>query len=178
MTHKVSSFLLKNLLSSIKAKPSSLSHHHVHFQQDNITVMARVQNLSLVSHLKRAVKKVRLILLGLKLQRWRVASILGCAATKRRSLSFNDRFGLKGCMEEVDASDDQNGSHLRRVHSSISRSSSTDYEDVDQRADAFIANFRRQLRLERQVSLELRQRVQNQCTDYIMYITIQHISTK
>ncbi|KAM5550883.1 hypothetical protein ABKV19_027297 [Rosa sericea] len=117
--------------------------------------MGRVRSLSLVSHLKRAVKKVRLILLGLKLQRWRIASVLGCAATKRRCLSFNDRLGLQGSIE-VDTSDDQNSSHLRRVHSTISRSSSIDYEDVDQRADAFIANFRRQLRLERQVSLELR----------------------
>ncbi|XP_062021394.1 uncharacterized protein LOC133737951 [Rosa rugosa] len=117
--------------------------------------MGRVRSSSLVSHLKRAVKKVRLILLGLKLQRWRVGSILGCGATKRRCLSFNDRLGLQGCIEEVDTSDDQNSSHLRRVHSTISRSSSIDYQDVDQRADAFIANFRRQLRLERQVSLEL-----------------------
>ncbi|PRQ56430.1 hypothetical protein RchiOBHm_Chr1g0336341 [Rosa chinensis] len=117
--------------------------------------MGRVRSLSLVSHLKKAVKKVRLILLGLKLQRWRIASVLGCAATKSRCLSFNERLGLEGCIE-VDTSDYQNSSHLRRIHSTISRSSSIDYEDVDQRADAFIANFRRQLRLERQVSLELR----------------------
>lgn len=132
------------------------SLHHIHFQQDNIKVMGRVRSLSLVSHLKRAVKKVRLILLGLKLQRWRLASILGRVTTKRRCLSFNDRLGLQGCIDEDDKSGDGNCSQLRRVQSTIARSSSDDTDDdIDQRADAFIANFRRQLRFERQISLEL-----------------------
>ncbi|WMV40334.1 hypothetical protein MTR67_033719 [Solanum verrucosum] len=45
---------------------------------------------------------------------------------------------------------------IQRIKSNIARNNDDDEKDVDQRAEMFIANFRRQLRLERQISLELR----------------------
>ncbi|CAL8996663.1 unnamed protein product [Prunus brigantina] len=119
------------------------------------------QSSSLVSHLKRAVKKLNLILLGFKLNRWKLASILACTnrASARQCLSFNDRSGLHGCIEDDKA--DANRC-LRRVLSTRTHDrASDDGDDVDHRADVFIANFRRQLRFERQVSLELRTKDDN-----------------
>lgn len=125
--------------------------------------MAR-ETLSLVSHhLKRAVKKINLILLSFKLNRLRLASILGCAsrASTRHCLSFNDRLGLYGCIEDENTHGNQRG--LRRVQSTRTHdrprdqdSDDHDDDDVNRRADVFIANFRRQLMFERQVSLQLR----------------------
>ena len=57
-----------------------------------------------------------------------------------------------GCVtDDPEIEESSMGSRLVRASSCISYS-----DDVDKRADAFIANFYRQLRLERQVSLELR----------------------
>ncbi|XP_016646974.1 PREDICTED: uncharacterized protein LOC103320099 [Prunus mume] len=114
------------------------------------------QSSSLVSHLKRAVRKINLILLGFKLNRLKLASILACTnrASARQCLSFNDRLGLPGCIEDDKADENR---CLRRVVSTRTHDrASDDDDDVDHRADVFIANFRRQLRFERQVSLELR----------------------
>ncbi|PQM38337.1 hypothetical protein Pyn_35452 [Prunus yedoensis var. nudiflora] len=114
------------------------------------------QSSSLVSHLKRAVKKINLILLGFKLNRRKLASILACTnrASARQCLSFNERLGLHGCIEDDKVDENR---CLRRVLSTRTHDrASDDDDDVDHRADVFIANFRRQLRFERQVSLELR----------------------
>ncbi|CAB4266582.1 unnamed protein product [Prunus armeniaca] len=114
------------------------------------------QSSSLVSHLKRAVKKINLILLDFKLNQLKLASILACTnrASARQCLSFNDRLGLHGCIEDDKADENR---CLRRVLSTRTHDrASDDGDDVDHRADVFIANFRRQLRFERQVSLELR----------------------
>ncbi|XP_020413259.1 uncharacterized protein LOC18792441 [Prunus persica] len=119
------------------------------------------QSSSLVSHLKRAVKKLNLILLGFKLNRWKLASILACTnrASARQCLSFNDSLGLYGCIEDDKA--DENRCFRRVLSTRTHDRASDDDDDVDHRADVFIANFRRQLRFERQVSLELRTKDDN-----------------
>ena len=69
----------------------------------------------------------------------------------RRRLSFNDRLGLHGCIED-DKSDGGDSSATRNIQRATSFASD---DNIDKRAEIFIANFRRQLRFERQVSLEL-----------------------
>lgn len=135
-------------------------------------------NYSLISRMRMAVSKVK-FLLNFDVNRWRVASVI--AHHRRRSslperwLSFNDRPGLRACTEDADDSDhdhdrqdhqdedDDEVSSSRSSNSSgrglslqrtISYPSDQDY-DIDQRAEMFISNFRRQLRMERQISLEL-----------------------
>ncbi|KAB2619194.1 hypothetical protein D8674_015063 [Pyrus ussuriensis x Pyrus communis] len=130
--------------------------------------MAR-ETLTLVSRsLKRAVNKINLILLSFKLNRLRLASILGCCSSRastRHCLSFNDRLGLYSCIEDENTSTDGNQRSLRRVQSTRARDLPKDQslddhdgddDDLDRRADVFIANFHRQLMFERQVSLQLR----------------------
>ncbi|PIN03407.1 hypothetical protein CDL12_24061 [Handroanthus impetiginosus] len=104
----------------------------------------------LLSKLKRAVKKIK-FLLNFNVNSWKLASIIGKSSSKRR-LSFNDRPGLQAFMEDPDPNDDPGSS--RGLHRTISYPSSED--DIDKRAEAFIANFYKQLRYERQISLELR----------------------
>ncbi|KAL6344717.1 hypothetical protein AAG906_002623 [Vitis piasezkii] len=109
---------------------------------------------SALTRVRAAMKKVA-NLLNLNRIRWRLASHLRQRSLQRpRRLSFNDRPGLIGCVDDDSETEESGlGSRLLRASSCIS-----DQDDVDKRADAFIANFYRQLRLERQVSLELRYR--------------------
>ncbi|KAF8392907.1 hypothetical protein HHK36_021147 [Tetracentron sinense] len=93
--------------------------------------------------LQRAVKKVR-FLLSLNIYKWRVAaSIVG--ASSRRRLSFNHRPGLRGCSDDTDCYETSYSPGIQRT-----KSFATD-EDIDKRADMFIANFYRRLQIERQV---------------------------
>ncbi|KAJ4835883.1 hypothetical protein Tsubulata_030863 [Turnera subulata] len=110
---------------------------------------------SVVGRLKRAVKKIN-FLLSFNIRRWRLglASVLRSASSsgRRRALSFNDRVGLHGFIEDVGSNENTTPVRaLERV-----RSCASSDEDVDRRAEIFIANFRRQLLRERQVSLQLR----------------------
>ncbi|PON56848.1 cotton fiber protein [Parasponia andersonii] len=109
----------------------------------------------LLSRLRRAVKKLR-FLLNFNVNRWRVASMIGSRSFgPQRRFSFNDRPGLTGACYDDSGSDDQDRSGSSRgLQRTISYPS--DQDDIDQRAEMFISNFRRQLQMERQVSLELR----------------------
>ncbi|KDP33450.1 hypothetical protein JCGZ_07021 [Jatropha curcas] len=107
------------------------------------------KNWTVVGHLKRAVKKLN-FLLSFNLRQWRLASILHNASKSRRRLSFNDRLGLHGCIEDVESDQNKSVRALQKTRSYASQ------EDIDQRAEIFISNFRRQLLLERQVSLQIR----------------------
>ncbi|XP_050217813.1 uncharacterized protein LOC126668669 [Mercurialis annua] len=111
--------------------------------------MGRQGKWAVLDHMKRAIKKLN-FLLSFNLRNWRIASILGNASKRpqRRLKSFNDTVGLHGCIEDVEMSD--RNRTLQRTRSCASD------EDIDQRAEVFIANFRRQLLLERQVSLQIR----------------------
>ncbi|KAL1534031.1 hypothetical protein AAHA92_31435 [Salvia divinorum] len=102
-----------------------------------------VDRWSLVNRLKRAVKKIT-FLLDFNINRWKLASMVGASSSMRR-LSFADRPGIRACLDESDSS--------RSLQRTISYPSE---DDVDTKADAFIANFYKQLQFERQISLELR----------------------
>ncbi|XWS72827.1 hypothetical protein CRYUN_Cryun02cG0073800 [Craigia yunnanensis] len=108
------------------------------------------ENWSVMGRLKKAVKKIN-SLLRLNLTKWRISCFLKTASGRRqRSLSFNDRLGLHGCIEDGESNQRGSVRALQRVTSYAAD------DDVDKRAELFISNFRRQLWLERQVSLELR----------------------
>ncbi|XP_044464408.1 uncharacterized protein LOC123194965 [Mangifera indica] len=111
---------------------------------------------SLLSRLRTAVKKVK-ILLNLNLNRWRIASMIG-ASSSNRFFSFNDRPGLKAATEEDMESTWDESSSVSRSGSSLHRTISwpSEQDDIDKRAEMFIANFHKQLQIERQISLELR----------------------
>ncbi|KAF3452802.1 hypothetical protein FNV43_RR03235 [Rhamnella rubrinervis] len=118
---------------------------------------------SLISRLRMAVNKVK-FLMNFNVNSWRVASMVRRSSLPKRILSFNDRPGLRACTEDTDDNysdrddDDQvsrsNSSNGLSLQRTISFPSDQGY-DIDQRAEMFISNFRRQLQMERQISLEL-----------------------
>ncbi|KAK3221412.1 hypothetical protein Dsin_008437 [Dipteronia sinensis] len=110
-------------------------------------------NCSVLSRLRTAVKKVK-FLLNFNLNRWRIASMLGGSASNRH-LSFNDRPGLTACTDDTEAYHDSPNSYRGSpsLHRTISYPSE---DDIDKRAEMFIANFHKQLQIERQISLQLR----------------------
>ncbi|OWM84342.1 uncharacterized protein LOC116193591 [Punica granatum] len=120
-----------------------------------------MENWPILGRLRKAVNKVR-FLLNFRLHRWISSGALGGSISHRR-LSFGDRPGLWLCADEVESGDARSGSYsspsrrlsLQRTISSPTYSDQYCY-DVDKKADMFIANFYRQLQLERQISLELR----------------------
>ncbi|KAF3447649.1 hypothetical protein FNV43_RR12836 [Rhamnella rubrinervis] len=120
--------------------------------------MGRGESLSFaVRQLKRAVKKVKLILLGLKWRRyWRliITNTKSGADKMRRYWSFNDRLEFYGCFEDEKSDEKRTSKRLQRTRS-YSEDRDND-RDIDQRAEVFIDNFRYQLLLERQVSWKLR----------------------
>ncbi|CAL1390698.1 unnamed protein product [Linum trigynum] len=131
----------------------------------------------LFGRLKRAVSKLRVIL-KFDFHVWRLASSLLRSSSSigpSRVISFGDRPGLTAAYEDYDeaaAADSDSGYwcsppppaadasaaapkkvELRRA---ISRRFSMVEDDIDDRAEMFIANFRRQLQIERQISLDLK----------------------
>ncbi|KAG5244508.1 DUF761 domain-containing protein [Salix suchowensis] len=81
-------------------------------------------------------------------------SIASSSSSRRtRRLSFNDRTGLHGAIEDVE-SDHQKCKPVRTFERARSYGSSD--EDIDKKAEIFIKKFRQQLLMERQVSLQLR----------------------
>lgn len=136
---------------------------------------------SLLNKLRKAVKKLNFLLITstYKLSQWSLASIstLRTPPTMRRytrHLSFNNVLGrgiYHGCSEDdasellnQDCTNDHNNnkrlssirSFTRMKNNGLSNDSNVTTEDIDFRADMFIQNFHRQLRMERQISLELR----------------------
>ncbi|KAL3623882.1 hypothetical protein CASFOL_032698 [Castilleja foliolosa] len=105
----------------------------------------------LLGKLKRAVKKIK-FLINFNINKLKLASSFGASSSKRR-LSFNDRPGLRACMDDPDLNDDS-GSSRGRLERTMSYPSSED--DIDKRAEVFIAIFYKNLRYERQISLEVR----------------------
>ncbi|KAJ8767445.1 hypothetical protein K2173_017489 [Erythroxylum novogranatense] len=105
---------------------------------------------SLLGRLRRIVNKVK-ILLSFEVNRWRLGSMIGTASSRRHRLSFRDRPGLRACTDEVES--EYSVSSPNGLCRTISYPSE---DDIDKRAEIFIENFRRQLKIERQVSLELK----------------------
>ncbi|XP_059309907.1 uncharacterized protein LOC132612667 [Lycium barbarum] len=128
-----------------------------------------IDNWSLIGRLKRAVKKIT-CLLNFDVNKWKVASYMIGSSSSRRlhQLSFNERklqkqpTGLNViCFENdqdlVNNANDYSSSSsnsFKGLQRTMSYPSSED--DIDKRAEMFIANFYNQLKLERQISLELR----------------------
>lgn len=112
--------------------------------------MGRESWVEIGRRLKKAVKKFKLLLTS-NVRLWCLRSTVGRSSYSRR-LSFDDRLGLHGCIED----DKLDGDRYHLLTTGIQRASSFASDDyIDKRAEIFIANFRRQLRLERQVSLDL-----------------------
>ncbi|KAG8367713.1 hypothetical protein BUALT_Bualt16G0101600 [Buddleja alternifolia] len=118
--------------------------------------MAAMDRWQLLSRLKRAVKKIT-FLLNFNVNRFKLISNLRASSSTRR-FSFGDRPGLRACVEDSDPDDEPAGSSRSGLHRTTSypSPSSSSEDDIDKRADAFIANFYKQLQYERQISLELR----------------------
>ncbi|KAF7806620.1 cotton fiber protein [Senna tora] len=115
------------------------------------------KKLTLLSRLRTAVQRVRLLLSSTVLSRsWRIASVIRRASLPKRRFSFNDdrTAGLMLCSDET-GSDGSGSGSFRGLQRTMSFPNSDD-DDIDKRAERFIANFRRQLQMERQISLQLR----------------------
>ncbi|XP_058068563.1 uncharacterized protein LOC131217643 [Magnolia sinica] len=106
-------------------------------------------NWLLLRRLKKAIQKVR-FLLSFHVHKWRLPSMID--SSSRRQLSFNNAPGLIDCTADVDVEDCEMG----LSPSPIQRTRSDASDDIDRRAEMFIANFHRHIQMERQVSLELR----------------------
>ncbi|OMP05665.1 hypothetical protein CCACVL1_01854 [Corchorus capsularis] len=110
-----------------------------------------MENCSLLGRLRRAVKKVK-FLLNFNMNRWRIANMIGARSSRR--LSFTDKPGLRACVaDDLYDSDDSSSHSSRRLSRTTSYPSE---DDIDKRAEMFIANFHKQLQIERQVSLQLK----------------------
>ncbi|CAK9169431.1 unnamed protein product [Ilex paraguariensis] len=107
-----------------------------------------IDNWLLLGRLKRAVKKIK-FLLNFDISRWKLAAAIGASSSKRQ-LSFNGRPGLTACTDDPDPNDSGSSHGLQRTMSVRSE------DDIDKRAELFIANFKKQLQFERQISLQLR----------------------
>lgn len=128
-----------------------------------------LENWSLLGKLKRVVKKIT-FLLSFDINKWKLASYM-IGKRPYHQLSFNEKILQKQptglnviCVDEIDDQDlaknvnYDSSSSSRNSFKGIQRTMSypSSEDDIDKRAEMFIANFYNQLRLERQISLELR----------------------
>lgn len=125
----------------------------------------------LLHKLKNVVKKVT-FLMNSNINKWRIiSSFKGGGIGRRRLSSFNERLGLTMIVSSSDDELEEEDGNLEVVCESgscshelkstksfrVERTRSFPQEDdIDKRAEMFIENFYRQLRMERQVSLQLR----------------------
>ncbi|KAK1418385.1 hypothetical protein QVD17_27529 [Tagetes erecta] len=122
---------------------------------------------SLLRSLKTIVKKVS-FLMNSNVNQWRFISTFNRGS--RRRLSFGEQLGLTAIVSSSD-DDEENCNNIEYGDSGACSSkelkktrsfhvqrtmSFPEQDDVDKRAEMFIENFYRQLRYERQVSLQLR----------------------
>ncbi|XP_065039464.1 uncharacterized protein LOC135673986 [Musa acuminata AAA Group] len=123
--------------------------------------MADRKRIPLLGLLRRAIQKVR-FLLSFDATRWMASSLKRSPLVSRR-LSFTARPSLLDCTD--DDGYEAGSSSSRTLSRTVSLSSSpasrslsgaSSDDDINQRADRFIENFYLQLRMERQVSLQLR----------------------
>lgn len=126
-----------------------------------------IAETSLLNKLKRAIQKVK-FLLSFNPTRWVVSSFRGSFTL--RKISFNAQPSLLDCTIDstpvdlhrwgsISSSVSRTTSNASQVSRTISNASSID--DIDKKAEIFIANFYKHIQLERQVSLDLRYCSQN-----------------
>ncbi|XP_072971833.1 uncharacterized protein [Typha angustifolia] len=131
------------------------------------------ESSAVMSRLREAVQKVRFLLSLSDTTRWVITSIAGSSPMRPR-LSFKRQLSLLDCTGDGAEDYYEVGSSLStsrtsstvvsRTSSSISMTrtssdaSTASCYDIDTRADLFIEQFREHLRMEKQVSLEIRYR--------------------
>ncbi|XP_072992949.1 uncharacterized protein [Typha latifolia] len=131
------------------------------------------ESSAVMSRLREAVQKVRFLLSLSDTTRWVITSIAGSSPMRPR-LSFKRQLSLFDCTGDGAEYYYEVGSSLStsrtsstvvsRTSSSISMTrtssdaSTASGYDIDRRADLFIEKFREHLRMEKQVSLEIRYR--------------------
>ncbi|KAG2299631.1 hypothetical protein Bca4012_011202 [Brassica carinata] len=116
--------------------------------------MAKSKDGSLLDRLRQAVNKVKFVLSFKINSLWGLVPMLGSSSSSSLRFSFNDRPGLAAaCAEENEQ--DSTGSSKGALYRAGSYDPSSD-EDIDNKAEMFIANFYKQLKIERQISLELK----------------------
>ncbi|CAN0926039.1 hypothetical protein LINGRAHAP2_LOCUS35096 [Linum grandiflorum] len=116
-----------------------------------------------LERLQNAVSKIKL-LLNFDLHVWRLAaSLLAGSSSSAPSLRAEDRPGLTAAATDSDSecwySPRNNCTPPSSLKSGLRRTISPGFsmeDDVDKRAEMFIVNFRRQLQIERQISLDLK----------------------
>ncbi|CAF1892927.1 hypothetical protein HID58_046081 [Brassica napus] len=127
--------------------------------------MAKSKDGSLLSRLRRAVNKVKFVLSFKINSLWGLVPMLGCSSSSSSlRFSFNDRPGLAAACTEENESDSACSSR-GALYRTGSYDPSSD-EDIDNKAETFIANFYKQLKIERQISLELKYLGNNQSFNY------------
>lgn len=127
--------------------------------------MAKSKGASLINRLRQAVNKVN-FLLNFKISSlWGIVPIIGSSSSSSSlRFSFNDRPGLAAaCAEENEP--DSSGFSRGALYRAGSYDPPSD-EDIDNKAEMFIANFYKQLKIERQISLELKYLGNNQSFNY------------
>ncbi|XP_010443437.1 PREDICTED: uncharacterized protein LOC104726305 [Camelina sativa] len=118
--------------------------------------MAKSKDSSLLDRLRQAVNKVKFVLSFKINSLWSLVPMLGSSSSSSSlRLSFNERPGLPAAYTESEP-----GSSRGALYRTGSYDPSSD-EDIDSKAEMFIANFYKQLKIERQISLELKYCVGN-----------------
>ncbi|CAH8338084.1 unnamed protein product [Eruca vesicaria subsp. sativa] len=127
--------------------------------------MAKTKDGSLLNRLRQAVNKVKFVLSFKINSLWGLVPMLGSSSSSSSlRFSFNERPGLAAaCTEENEP--DSAGSSRGALYRARSYDPSSD-EDIDHKAEMFIANFYKQLKIERQISLELKYLGNNQSFNY------------
>lgn len=116
--------------------------------------MAKSKDGSLLNRLRQAVNKVKFVLSFKINGLWDLVTMLGSSSSSSSlRLSFSDRPGLTAAFTENEQ--DSTGSSRGALYRTGSYDPSSD-EDIDSKAEMFIANFYKQLKIERQISLELK----------------------
>ncbi|CAN4077158.1 unnamed protein product [Withania somnifera] len=131
----------------------------------------KTQNWSLLKSLMSKTTMKIAFLLCSKMHKWKLTSKILSFQRKHPIKLFNKSQTKSSLYDAIlDIDDDRFAQQeagpstrcIRRIRSTIGRNNVSYYDhndnenEIDKRAEAFIANFRRQLRLERQISLELR----------------------
>ncbi|OAY79848.1 uncharacterized protein LOC109706616 [Ananas comosus] len=119
--------------------------------------ITNTKTFQLLSRLRRAIHKVK-FLLSFNPTRWVMFSIIGSSPGPQLA-SFSPRPSLADATDGVYV-DTGASSFSSSSTGAVSRTSSLlstpGGDDIDARADVFIANFYQHIRMEREVSLELR----------------------
>ncbi|CAN8301532.1 unnamed protein product [Cochlearia groenlandica] len=117
--------------------------------------MAKSKDGSILNRLRQAVNKVKFLLSYKANSLWGLVPMFGSSSSSSSiRFSFNDRPGLAAACTE-DNGPDLTGSSRGALCRTQSYDPYSD-EDIDHKAEMFIANFYKHLKIERQISLELK----------------------